>query len=84
MSNSDFQEESLNLLAHLVGEVQELKVLHERMMSRMLSEHRRRVELLDQVIAGQKRRDKKIDKLIDHTFDNEDEWWKRGEAPPWN
>ena len=81
MCNDDYQEEVLDSLALLRGQVHELQTTYLRMMATMIAEHHLRLELLDKLIAEQKQRDAKLDKLIRDCSTNDD-WWK-GEEPPW-
>ena len=60
-------DEVLNRLDDLKVEVSELKEIHVRMMEKMLAQHGRRIELLDELIGDQKRND---------------EWWREGKEPP--
>ncbi len=81
--SDDRQDEILDALANVQGQLFELKATHQRLMTRMFREHHRRVELLDELIQGQQTRDANLQRMIDHVLrDDDSDWWKKGEAPP--
>ena len=79
-------DKKMNDFLRIAADMKDQIHVLRRIQQRMLAQHRRRMELLDEVVAGQKRRDAKLDKLFAAVVDQEHDgdWWKKGEAPPWN
>ena len=83
MTDPQFREEALDALAFCVAQLSIMRVEFSKHLERQRREHRHRCQLLDEVIQGQKERDARLNNLLDHLAEEDDGWWKRGEAPPW-
>jgi hypothetical protein len=80
----EFQTDLLNHIVELSRQVQDLRLSHARMMSAMMAEHRARCNLLDELLQEQRDRNQLLDRMIrESTGDSSDDWWKRGDSPPW-
>ena len=80
MSELQFRKEVVDALSFCVAElvIMRMQLEHQR------TEHDRRCRLLDQVVEGQKVRDARMEKLLDHLLADEGDWWKHeGGKPPW-
>ena len=59
-------------------DVQELKEIHGEMQR----QHRRRIDLLDQLLATLKQRDRNLQSLLQHMGQEDaDDWWKKRGRP---
>ena len=83
MTKEQFRQEALDALAFCVSQLAIMRVEFSKYLERQQREHDRRCRLLDEVIQGQRERDARLEKLLDHLAGEDGEWWKRGEAPPW-
>ena len=83
MTKEQFRQEALDALAFCVSQLAIMRVEFSKYLERQQREHRHCCQLLDEVILGQQERDARLQSLLDHLAEEDGEWWKRGEAPPW-
>ena len=83
MTEPQFREEALNALAFCVAQLSIMRIEFSKHLERQRREHRRRCRLLDDVIQGQRERDARMEKLLDHLLEDEGDWWRKGGQPPW-
>ena len=83
MTDPHFREEALDALAFCVSQLAIMRVMLSKHLERQQREHHHRCQLLDEVIRGQKERDARLEKLLDHLLADEGDWWKHeGGQPP--
>ena len=83
MTDPQFREEALDALAFCVSQLAIMRVMLSKYLERQQREHRHCCQLLDEVILGQRERDARMEKLLDHLLADKGDWWKKGGQPPW-